>query len=270
MREAEIPGPLVLREQLIRDLRAIGVRGGMTLLVHSSMKAIGGWMPGGAVDVVLALEHVLGETGTLVMPTHSSDLSDPAGWEQPPVRESWWEPIRRTMPAYDPDMTPTWRMGAIPECFRKQRGTVRSMHPQLSFAARGRFAAFVAADHGYAFGLGEQSPLARVYELDGWVLLLGVGHGNNTSLHLAESRAAFKGKTEVTARAPVTAGGERQWIAYRELDYDSSDFAQIGQAFGEQTDAVRQGAIGSAQSLLMPQRALVDFGIGWMERHRRY
>ena len=64
------------------------------------------------------------------MPMHSSDLSDPADWHNPPVPDLWWEVIRDTMPAFDPDLTPTCGMGIIPDTFPKQQGVLRSFHPQ--------------------------------------------------------------------------------------------------------------------------------------------
>jgi aminoglycoside 3-N-acetyltransferase len=73
---------------LRNDLRSLGIKEGMTLLVHSSLRSIG-WVCGGVVSVILALEKVLTENGTLVMPTHSSDLPDPRNWRNPPVPESW-------------------------------------------------------------------------------------------------------------------------------------------------------------------------------------
>lgn len=253
-------------KSLAADLAAIGVQPGMTLIVHSSLSKLG-WVAGGPVAVVYALERAIGHGGTLVMPAHSSDLSDPSEWQNPPVPEVWWDVIRDTMPAYDPDLTPSRGMGAIPECFRKQRGVLRSSHPQVSFAAWGKHAETITRAHPLANSLGDESPLARIYDLDGWVLLLGVGHGNNTSLHLAEYRAAWPGKSVVTLGAPVLVEGEQQWVTFEDINIDTGDFPMLGEAFAA-TGAVRAGTVGRAPSLLMRQRALVDFAVEWMAANR--
>lgn len=250
---------------LAADLRGLGLHEGDTLLVHASLSALG-WVCGGAQVVVDALQEVVTDSGTLVVPTHTGQYTDPAGWSNPPVPDEWVERIRETMPAFRPDVTPTREMGAIPECFRDYPDAVRSVHPTVSFAAWGADAEAIVADHGLDYGLGENSPLARVYERDGDVLLLGVGHDRNTSLHLAEHRADFPKETVVTG-APVLEDGRRVRVEFEDIATSTEDFADLGADFEEQSE-LAAGTVGAADARLASQRALVDFAVDWFEANR--
>jgi len=260
-------GPITI-DMLKTDLSALGILPGMTLLVHSSLSALG-WVVGGPVDVILALEDLLGPDGTLIMPTHTNHLSDPADWNNPPVPQNWWEIIRQAMPPYQPDLTPTRGMGAIVEAFRGQHSVRRSDHPHFSFAAWGKHAADITQPQPLDFGLGDDSVLARIYRLDGRVLLLGVGHDSNTSLHLAEYRADFPGKRTVQMGVPLLQNGRRQWGVYQDIDLDETDFVTIGAQFARDTGLVIEGRVGQAVACLMPQRPLVDYAVRWMADNRQ-
>lgn len=220
----------------------------------------------GPPTVVDALQSVITKSGTLVMPTHSTQYSDPAGWEDPPVPDDWLPEIRASRPPYRTAVTPTRGMGAIAECFRGYPDVVRSRHPEVSFAAWGLDAEAITADHAYDHGLGEGSPLARIYERDGRVLLLGVGHGQNTSLHLAEHRADLDPVTG-TVTVPVVRDGERVRVEYETAEIDASDFDACGAAFEEAAGSL-EGCVGAGSAKLMAQRELVDFGAGWLEANR--
>ena len=252
------------RESLAADLRNLGVVAGSVLLLHSSVKALG-WVCGGPVAVVQALCDALGAEGTLVVPTHTPDNSDPAGWQHPPVPQSWWPIIRAHMPGFDPMLTPSRWMGAIAEAVRTWPGARRSDHPHTSFAALGRAANEIVAGHRLDDMLGNTSPLGRVYDLDGDVLLLGVGHDSNTSLHLAEYRVAEPART--SHGAAVLAGNERTWTTWDDVEVDEGDFDSLGVDL-DATGTVTIGSVGSAECRLMRQRAAVDFAVGWFATHR--
>jgi aminoglycoside 3-N-acetyltransferase len=271
MSEAEVVSrtliPLTFTS-LVKQLGAAGLAAGQTVLVHSAMSRMG-WVVGGPETVVQALLTVLTPTGTLMMPTHSSANSDPAHWANPPVPESWWPLIREHLPAYNPISTPTHDMGAIVEVFRGWPGVMRSSHPALSFAATGPQAHALVSDHSLQAELGEGSPLSRLYELDGYVLLLGVGHANNTSLHLAEHRARWPGKRFLKTGAAMLVEGERRWVQYEVLELHDDDFREIGLAY-EVGHPIPHSKVGLAETRLFKQRPLVDFAVGWMERNRHF
>jgi aminoglycoside 3-N-acetyltransferase len=247
------------------DLRALGLAAGDVVLVHSSASSLG-FVAGGAQAVVQALLDVLGPAGTLVVPTHTPDNTDPAEWCNPPVPESWWPAIRAQAPGFDRSRTPSRWMGVIAETVRTWPGARRSDHPQVSFAAVGRQSASVTGVHQLDDALGEHSPLGAVYRLDGKVLLVGCGHDSNTSLHLAEWRQkspprAVKG---ASVRRP---DGSSAWISWTDVADKTDDFEQIGAAF-EVAVGLSVGQVGDAEARLTPQRALVDFATDWMAQHR--
>ena len=249
---------------LVADLRVLGVSTGSTLLVHSSLSSLG-YVTGGAHAVVLARREVLGPEGTLVVPTHSGDLSDPGRWQHPPVPEAWWPVIRDAAPAFDPDLTPTRGMGVIADTVRRVPGALRSSHPTVSMGAVGPAAARITGEHRLEDGFGDTSPLARLYDDHADVLLLGVGHGNNTCLHLAEVRAGTQPHVEESS--PVMVGGARRWITYRTVDHDADDFEAVGPALAE-AGLERVGTVGGATARLLPVQPMVDVARSWFREHR--
>lgn len=260
-------GPATV-DSLTRDLQALGLNAGDVVIAHASLSALG-WVVGGPTAVVSALEHVLGDEGTLVMPTQTAVLSDPEDWSNPPAPPAWWSVIRDHMPPYDPYVTPSVGVGVVPEAFRTRPGVLRSGHPLYSFAARGPRAAYVTTEHSLDYGLGENSPLGRLYDLDARVLLLGVDNAANTSLHLCEYRMAVEWLRPCKLRLPLgTDNGVTRWASMDDIELDEEDFSELGLAYVRHTDSVRTGPVGAGRGQLMSQRELVDFGVAWMHEHR--
>ena len=255
--------PLTI-DSLCRSLSNIGVESGDTLLVHSSLSSLG-WVCGGAQSVILSLKKALGTGGTLVMPAHSSGWSDPAKWENPPVPLEWVQTIYDNLPPFEQKMTPTLGMGVIAELFRTIPGSLRSAHPQVSFSANGKFAEKIVSGHNLTPKFGMQSPLARLYDLDAKVLMLGVGYDSCTCFHLSE---ALIGNLPVQrAGTAILENGERVWKWFEDYDYDADDFELIGNAF-EQDGQVHSARIGNANCRLFSIKHAVDFAKIWLMQNR--
>lgn len=247
---------------LEKDLKDLGLKEGMIVLVHSSLSNIG-WVNGGAIAVIQALQNVITEEGTIVMPGHSSDLSDPSRWGNPPVPVDWWQEIKDTMPAYDPKTTPTSWVGKIPEAFRNFPKVERSAHPSASFTAWGKYRQKILANHSLDFGLGDESPLASLYGLDAKVLFIGTTYETNTIFHLGEYRSRTRKVIQDGARIMVD--GKPKWTAFKELDYQDEEFEKVGKLF-EETFHVATGLIGQAPSKLMSAKEAVDFSQQYFEQ----
>ncbi|MGX4692891.1 aminoglycoside N(3)-acetyltransferase [Streptomyces sp. JNUCC 63] len=252
-------GPLVTRDTVSTQLRELGVRPGEILLVHSSLSSLGRAC-GGPVAVVQALLDALGPDGTLVVPAHSGDLSDPALWSRPPVPEEWWETIRATMPAYDPRTTRTRGVGVIPETVRTWPGALRSAHPHASFAAIGPRAAEITEGHAPDCRLGEHSPPARLEALGARVPLLGAGYDSCTSFHLAEYRIP----------APLVElgrPGPDGWEVVTEVSISAERFDELGHDFERDRPVVR-GKVGAAGVRLFTVAEAVAHAERWLAVHR--
>lgn len=254
-------------ESLVADLRTLGVAEGDSLVVHSSLKAIG-WVAGGAAAVVDALLEAVGPRGVVSMPAHSGDWSSPTGWGNPSVPESWWAPIINGRPPFDPYKTPLREMGAVAENLLMRRSTLRSAHPLHSHMAHGHHAEFITNHHPLDDSFGENSPLGRLYELKAKVLLVGVGHGQNTSLHLAEARATWPSKEKVEYASRIMSSNGPQLVTWRGDDVDADDFEELGLFLEENVD-VAIGIVRQAQSRLADMQTLVDAAIPWFAQHRK-
>lgn len=255
------------RESLSRDLHKLGLKKGMTILVHSSLSSLG-WVNGGPVTVIQALMDIVTVEGAIVMPTQSVDLSDPSSWNSPPVPEKWWKEIRETMQAYHPRYTPTSYMGRIVDVFLTFPEVKRSNHPNYSFAGWGNNRDLIINNHELNFGLGDLSPLGRLYALNNvYVLLLGVGYTSCTAFHLAEYRIPHQ--KNVTQSAPILEENKKVWKTYQEIEFRGELFIYLGKSFEDET-FVNQNKVGSADARLFQMKKAVDYAQDWLTIRDEY
>jgi aminoglycoside 3-N-acetyltransferase len=257
--------PLTLGS-LVKQLEVCGLREGQTISVHASLSSLG-WVVGGAETVIRALLQIVGPSGTLMVPTQTWKNLDPSRGVHGDIPMAWWPIIREHWPAYDPDVTPSVGMGVVAEVLRTWPGARRSNHPARSFAAVGVNAEFLTEEHDLKNIFGEGSPLSKLYDLDGHILLIGVDHSKNTSLHLAESRANYPGKRDEEESSAILIDGVRHWVTYRTLSVHDDDFAILGDAY-EAEHAIRRHKVGEAGVRFLRQRPFIDWAVRWMEKNR--
>ncbi len=262
---ANTPTPRTV-STLLHDIKALGVLLGDTVVVHSSLSAIG-FVVGDEVAVIQALQQAVTEQGSIVMPAYSSAISDPALWENPPVPEAWWDTIRNEMPLFDPSPTPLYGLGVIPETFRKFPGVMRSNHPASSWCAWGAHAAKITQHHSLSYSYGPNTPLGTLYNHPNRkILLLGVDFASCSALHLSEILSGVVAERQCGAPG-LDDQGKKTWIQYTDLDYGGDDFAQIGLDLEEKTSSVSTGPIGSATCKLVDFRSCVDFATEWIKKN---
>ena len=257
----------IFKSEITDALQHAGLQRGDSVMVHTSLGKIG-YVCGGAQAVIEALIETVGEDGTIMMPAQSWKNLDPETGVNWDADETDWDRIRENWPAYDKAITPTNTMGAVAEMFRSWPGTVRSDHPARSVAAWGKNAEYLTENHDLSDIFGDTSPVGKLYELDGKVLLIGVDYDKNTSIHLADVRAEYPGKHTCVEHSAVMENGKRVWKAYETLFVDGEDFLDIGTDF-ETEHIVNTANIGGTKLKIMKQRELVDFAVEWIEKNRK-
>lgn len=215
----------ITQTQLVEQLRAIGVEPEMTLVVHTSFRAVGP-VNRGPAGLIHALSEALGPSGTLVMPSMVGS--------------------RRTEP-YDPSRTPTRNMGVVAETFWRLPDVLRSGHPTSSFAARGPMAAAITAPQPRVPEHGPDSPIGRVHGLGGRVLLLGVEQDANTTIHLAENLAGAPYRTRKWTT--VLVDGRPGKVEFEQIDHCCENFALVDRWLDED-GLQRRGVVGRGPARL--------------------
>ncbi len=220
------------RAEVADQLRALGVREGGVLLVHTSFRAVRP-IEGGPDGLIDALLDALGTEGTLAMPSWTGDDDTP----------------------FDPTATPAAAdLGVVAETFRRRPGVARSPH-LFAFAAMGPRAADIVDTPLPLPPHAPESPVGRVRDLNGQVLLLGVGHDADTTLHLAELIAGVPYR--IPKHVTVLDGGRPKRIEYGENDHCCERFA-LADDWLRAAGAQAEGPVGSAHARLIAARDIVD------------
>src|SRR5262245_20017031 len=185
---------------MVADLRTLGVAEGDLLMVHASMRRVGG----DARDLVAVIDEAVGEGGTWMM---TLGALDEWSWVNT-RREDERTALLEGSPVFDALVAPAEPdVGVLAEVFRTSPGTVVSDHPEGRFGARGRLARELTADVPWHDYYGPGSPLDRFVQLGGRVLRLGADIDTVTLLHWAEFLAPIVEKRRVRRHRLVRGDG---------------------------------------------------------------
>lgn len=209
------------RASLATQLRQVLPPGGIWI-VHSSCRSLGP-VEGGADTVVAALLDALGPDGTLMVPTFTTQLTDPVNWPVP-LHGAERDGVMARMPTYHPDRSPSHHMGAVNEAVRRHPGSFRSAHPVTSWTAVGPLAHELLDDHPLDDPEGVDGPLGRAWRRGARILLVGVGQDVDTTIHLAECMLDLPHLHAMRDRYPVDGPGGRTWHAVEKTTHCSDGF----------------------------------------------
>jgi aminoglycoside 3-N-acetyltransferase len=218
------------KSRLTDQLLALGVPPGSTLLVHCAFSKVKP-VEDGPLGLISALQAALGPDGTLVMPSMTDDDDHP----------------------FDAEKTSCRGMGIVADSFWRMDGVRRSDSPH-AFAARGPMARRITVPHPADIPHGLDSPVGRVYDLDGWVLLLGVDHTRDTTVHLAEFLAGVRYRRKKSLI--LLAGGRPARFEYAEIDHCCQNFSKVDRWLDERELQIR-GRVGGADARLIRSRDIV-------------
>ena len=240
---------------LVADLQRLGLPRGGVVMAHSGYRPFGP-VAGGPEAAARALVRAVGDDGTLLVPTFTTNLVDPYTWPVPPPPAER-DRLMAEMPVFDPERSPPHHMGAITAALWRLPGARRSFHPVTSWAALGPRARELTVDHPREDPEGIDGPVGRACRADGWVLLLGVLHDANTTVHLAESLLEMPHLEALPDRyLVVTPEGRREWRPVAKTTKCSDGFVKL-EAHLERAGTIRRGLVGDAPTQLLRARDVV-------------
>lgn len=262
------PSPLLTRASLRHDLGRLGVRAGDTVMTHAAMSKVGRLL-NGPDALIGALLDTIGPQGTALAYTDWDAAYDDLLDEHGRVPREW----REHVPPFDPLASLATRdNGVLAEFVRTTPGAKRSGNPGASVAALGALADWITADHPLDYGYGEGSPLAKLVEVGGKVLMVGAPFDTLTLLHHAEHLARIPNKRVRRYEVPFATPDGVRW---RMTEFDTSEpvaprlpddcFDRIVREFLSGGQGA-QGLVGKAPSLLVDAEPICAFAVEWLER----
>ncbi|WMT88831.1 aminoglycoside 3-N-acetyltransferase [Pelagibacterium sp. 26DY04] len=257
------------RSDLSSDLRNLGLGDGDIVMVHAAVSAVGE-MINGPDTLIDALREAGGEAGTVMAYTDWDARYEALLDEGGRVPEEW----RDKVGGYDARRSRTVRdNGIFPEFLRTTPGAVRSANPGASMTAIGARADWLTKDHPLDYGYGPGSPLAKLVEAGGKVLMIGAPLDTMTLIHHAEHLAQLPDKRIKRCEVPFATAGGVVWRMSEEFDtadavcpqLDGVDYFTIIVTTYLEGGRGREGFVGDARCVLVDAKGMLEHAVTWIE-----
>ena len=218
-------------------LSGLGIKSSDTVMIHTSMRAIGG-VEGGCDGLIDAFREYLSD-GLFLIPTHT------------------WAKVNRAQPVYDVRSTEPC-IGALPTVAAFRPDGVRSLHPTHSVAAFGLSAEeFVKGEETATTPCSEGGAWRRLYDEDAWILLLGVGLDKNTYIHAVDEILDLDGKLgEARELTVIDREGREYKTSFRPHSHATSQYFVNYKKPLDELSVLSYGKLGDATVTAMKAREL--------------
>lgn len=162
------------KNQLKKQLAEMGILPTDTVLIHTSMKAVGP-VENGPEGFIDAFCEYLSE-GTFIVPTHTWGCVN---------KENNVFNVRKTVP----------NIGLVPRTAAFRKDGIRSLHPTHSVWVHGKNAEDLVQNEENAYTPGARGFFwDRLGDIGTKILLIGVGNDKNTFIHSIEERACLENR----------------------------------------------------------------------------
>lgn len=225
-------------QELSRDLKAMGVACGDTILLRAGLGAIGK-IQGGAETFLDVLLEIVGSEGTIV----SLAFTDASFLKRPSKSDFF----HRGKKSY---------AGALPNTMIQRGNSFRSGHPMCSYVAIGKHAAAIVSDHDENSLAYE--PVRRIIELEGKNMLIGCVENSPgfTTAHLAEADLGMSSLAvfpKLVSTYYESKDGRLELFRRPDPGFCSNSFYKF-YALYVRAGLLKTGSVGDAYSIVAPAR----------------
>ncbi|MDE6195515.1 MAG: AAC(3) family N-acetyltransferase [Erysipelotrichaceae bacterium] len=241
------------KEDVKLHLQSLGIQKGMLVLVDAAIHNFG-YISGGAQAIIEALMEIVGYEGTIIMPSFTMEHMDPSCKSKYRIEREHWEYIRQNPMAFHRKLSAPTSQDALVHQFMRNEAIARSCHPLYSFVAWGKYAKLLCDKHPLHFGLSKDSPLGKIVDLNGYVLLLGCDYKECTMFHLARYHGEQLPIKIVSAA--IQQNKQVVWKDMLDLELINDDFAVIGEAM-EERKVVKTSYLGTGRCRFFSAREAV-------------